>query len=762
MSPPFSTLPATATGSPTPFEVSIPKTQLDELETLIKLSKIAPPTYENTQADRRYGVTRDWLTAMREQWLTSYKWKSSEARVNNFPQWMIDIEDIRMHFVGLFSKRPDAIPILFVHGWPGSFLEFLPMLEKFQREYSPSTLPYHLIVPSLPGYMFSSGPPLDKNFTTDDNARILDQLMKAIGFQSGYVAQGGDIGSRIARTLAVEYESCKGLFRNQAPATGYTMIPTIAVNVCFMSRPEGFSDDSLTPSEKKGLARMQEFRMMGAGYMVEHGTRPSTIGHAISTSPMALLAWVGEKFLEWVDEPLPLDHILESITLYWLTETFPRSLYSYRQNFPPPPIAAANDRRNYIKKPFGFSAFPLELAPVPRSWVETTGNLVYWGEHQKGGHFAALEQPDELKADLVNFVEQVRSEITKTHPDYTDRDDMRCPTDKKLLSAAQPDALNHNTAGIYNSPKDDHLRHVQLLWSVLLRSSQFLSNILAPGDADEKERLETLAAAYDPEPYWSEYHSKLPATKQFELQAPPVKAEPSTQENEVVATAPGMLPRDKRGRNESIPDFLSRLPPSTTSSEIGPWIWVYGPDSDYAQDSDVASFVKEGTDHLHRYEDAAASHRAAHDKSSAKTTAPLTRKLNALRRELEADILAAARDNSVTTGKWMLFPAVRNVDSTWKTIAAAVVNGDLGGCAKVATGDGSGQSRLICVYTKDFGDKEDVKRVLKALVDEGLVDERGKPIYYKCDAYTHLDIKSKNDYGLKASRFSSRDEILAD
>lgn len=221
-----------------------------------------------------------------------------------------------------------------------------------------------------------------------------------------------------------------------------------------------------------------------------------------------------------------------------------------------------------------------------------------------------------------------------------------------------------------------------------------------------------------------------------------------------------MLPRDKRGRNESIPDFLARLPPSKTSSEIGPWIWVYGPGPSSMGGRDVPSFLKKGMDLLHGYEDTAASHRAAHEKSSAKTTAPLTRKLNVLRRELEANILAAARESGVTAGKWMLFPTAKSVDSIWETIATAVANGDMGDGAKVATDDGSGKARLICVYTHDFGDKEDVKRVLGTLVNEGLVDEREKPIYYKCDAFTHLDIMSGNEYGLKASMFSSRDLLL--
>ncbi|CEJ57229.1 hypothetical protein PMG11_05930 [Penicillium brasilianum] len=391
MSQPFSILPVTAKIIPKPFTVAIPKEKLTDMETLIRLSKLAPQTYENSQSDMRYGVTTDWLIDMKEQWLQSYNWKTTEDRINSFPQWTAEVEGLNIHYVGLFSQKPDAIPIVLIHGWPGSFLEFLPILDMFRQEYTPASLPYHLIVPSLPGYTFSSGPPLDRNFTTADIARVLDQLMKDLGFESGYIAQGGDIGSRVARGLAVDHESCKA----------------VHLNVCFMGRPQGISDDNLDASEREGIKRMEEFRMMGSGYALEHGTRPSTIGHVLATNPVALLAWIGEKWLEWVDEPLSSEHILESITLYWLTETFPRSIYTYRQNYPTPPIPASNDPRWYIHKPFGFSYFPRELAPLPRSWVETTGNLVFWGQHQKGGHFAALERPDALKADLTKFVEQV-------------------------------------------------------------------------------------------------------------------------------------------------------------------------------------------------------------------------------------------------------------------------------------------------------------------------------------------------------------------
>ncbi|KAJ5118743.1 hypothetical protein N7448_010451 [Penicillium atrosanguineum] len=279
------------------------------------------------------------------------------------------------------------------------------------------------------------------------------------------------------------------------------------------------------------------------------------------------------------------------------------------------------------------------------------------------------------------------------------------------------------------------------------------------GDDDEQARLEHLAATYDPEPFWSEIHPRLLSTTQHELQAPStqIKTEPMPQDN---APTPTLGAKDRRGPKESISSFLSRLPPSTTHvTEAGPWIWMWGPTPHATEGGNFPVFTRKGTELLEAYEEESSTLRAAHDKSGAKTTAALTRKLNPIRRTLEQSILDLAKETSVTSGKWMFFPSEKEVDATWKTVVTAMDEGKLGDAAKVATNDGSGQARLLCVYTRDFSDKEDVKRVLKTLVAMGLVDEESRPIYYKCDAYTYLDIKSKNDYGLKASLFSSRDVL---
>jgi hypothetical protein len=191
-----------------------------------------------------------------------------------------------------------------------------------------------------------------------------------------------------------------------------------------MPPPEGVANEDINQAEFQGLARAGAFGAQGDAYAREHGQRPATIGLLLSTSPLALLIWyvineliqslrasltvsnrIGEKFLDWVDEPLTTDQILDSVSLYWFTETFPRAIYPYRQFFGPSPEAISS--KHYVDKPLGYSWYPKEIAPIPQAWVKMTGNLVWYKQHDKGGHFAALERPKEMLEDVEAFVKAV-------------------------------------------------------------------------------------------------------------------------------------------------------------------------------------------------------------------------------------------------------------------------------------------------------------------------------------------------------------------
>lgn len=217
----FSTVPSSATLHPKPFQAHVSDDDLNAFTQLLKLSRIGPKTFENQVADpkdiRNWGISRDWLTQAKQHWETSYSWRSTEARINSYPNYTVPIDNdgykVDLHFVALFSKRKDAVPLTLLHGWPGSFLEFLGTLDVLRQKYTEDDLPFHVIVPSLPGYGYSSGPSLEKDFNTEGIAQVVDKLMIGLGFGGGYIAQGGDVGSFVARVLGAKFDACKAVHR---------------------------------------------------------------------------------------------------------------------------------------------------------------------------------------------------------------------------------------------------------------------------------------------------------------------------------------------------------------------------------------------------------------------------------------------------------------------------------------------------------------------------------------------------------------------
>ncbi|KNG46681.1 epoxide hydrolase [Stemphylium lycopersici] len=367
-----------------PFTLNVSEQDMSEWRQLLQLSKLAPETWEGRQEDHRFGVTHKWLSETKDYWLNKYDWRAAEKRINSFPNYKMQIENVDMHFVALFSEKKDAIPIIFMHGWPGSFIEFLPMVELIKKKYSAKDLPYHIVVPSLPGYTLSKVQSSDTNWTLHDSSRVMNQMMLNLGFDK-YLAQGGDVGSFTAQILNAQYDACLGIHLN--------MISTV-------SPPD--QNTVMVALEKEALGRASKWRMTGSAYAQEHGTRTSTIGHVISSNPLAILAWIGEKLLEWSDEKPSLDEILTNISLYWFTGCFATSLHPYRMLFGPTPVEFP-----LTKKPLGFSFFPYELMPGIKSILEKETNLVFYKRHERGGHFAALERPSDFLEDVEEFVGKV-------------------------------------------------------------------------------------------------------------------------------------------------------------------------------------------------------------------------------------------------------------------------------------------------------------------------------------------------------------------
>ncbi|KAB2579075.1 Alpha/beta hydrolase fold-1 [Lasiodiplodia theobromae] len=390
--PPF---PVSPNGALSQFKIDVSEDEVQKLKTLLKLLPIPRPNWENGHNDQTFGTPRDWLVESVNYWQNKYDWRKQEEILNSIPQFKVEVQDddgqqYSVHFAALFSENKDAIPIHLSHGWPGSFIEFLPILLKLKEKYAsaPEKLPYHVIVPSIIGFGFSSPPPLNKGFTIRDNCRIFHKAMVALGFgDRGYITQGGDLGGPIAETLAAVYEPVKAAH----------------VNIYYV-RSEGGAPGSL---EQEAFERQQAFMRTGMAYGLLHATRPSTAGLTIGNSPISLLAWIGEKMLEWSDPAhVPsLDTILTNVAIYWFTGTFPTSIWCYRPLLSGTAEATGEAITN--GKPKGFSWFPHEIAALSKDFIRTDKHLTHIYENDEGGHFAALEVPDLLWADIEDFVSKV-------------------------------------------------------------------------------------------------------------------------------------------------------------------------------------------------------------------------------------------------------------------------------------------------------------------------------------------------------------------
>lgn len=281
---PFDSIPSNASLNFEPFKAHVSDEELQDFKDSLKYSRIGPKTYENQISDVKdfnsLGITRDWLSSTVDTWRNKYDWRKTEDRINALPNFKTQIEhngdNFDIHFAALFSKKKDAVPLLVLHGWPGSFLEFTGTLEELAAKYKEDDLPFHIVTPSLVGYGYSSGPPLDKDWTVEDLAATMDKLMRGLGFSSGYISQGGDIGSFVSRVLGVTSDACKAVHLH------------LVIGVAPKSEEEL---KQMSQEDQKALGRQTDFSTSGNAYARHHGTRPSTIGLVLSSSPIALLAW---------------------------------------------------------------------------------------------------------------------------------------------------------------------------------------------------------------------------------------------------------------------------------------------------------------------------------------------------------------------------------------------------------------------------------------------------------------------------------------
>ena len=372
------------------FRIHASDEALDDLRRRLRATRW--PDAETT-ADWEQGVPLAYMQEVCAYWAEGYDWRAREDRLNRFPQFRTAIDGLGIHFLHARSPEPDALPLIITHGWPGSIVEF-------QKVIAPLTDPashggdradaFHVVCPSLPGYGFSERPRAAGTAVV----RIADlwaALMARLGYDR-YVAQGGDWGSMVTNQIALrDTDHCRAIHLN---------MPVVA--------PDPATMNELTPLEQSALEGMQHYRSKDSGYSKQQSTRPQTLGYGLADSPVGQAAWILEKFWAWTDcdghpeNVLERDELLDNVMLYWLPGTGASSARLYWESFGQPSL-------DPVATPTGCSIFPKEIFRCSKRWAEKKfQNLIHWNELERGGHFAAFEQPALYVDELRTCFRQVR------------------------------------------------------------------------------------------------------------------------------------------------------------------------------------------------------------------------------------------------------------------------------------------------------------------------------------------------------------------
>jgi pimeloyl-ACP methyl ester carboxylesterase len=386
-----------------PFTVDIDQGQIDGLRD--RIAGARSPSKELVP-DRSQGVQLATLKELARYWMTDYDWRKAEAKLNALPQFTTGIDGVEIHFIHVKSAHEDALPLIMTHGWPGSIIELLetvgPLTDPTAHGGSAEDA-FHLVLPSIPGYGFS-GEPAELGWGPERVALAWAELMNRLGY-TRYVAQGGDVGASI--TDAMGRQGPKGL---------------VGIHMNLLVTALAGPQPTDSEEETAAAAALATFRQSGFGYFLEQATRPQTIGYALLDSPLALAAWMLDHDTDsyykissaFVDKQptgnLTRDHILDNITLYWLTGTGASAARSYWESGRAQALAAESGKApGPVSIPVGFTQFPDEIFRAPRSWVEQGySDVAYFNKADKGGHFAAWEEPEIFSQEIRAAFSSVR------------------------------------------------------------------------------------------------------------------------------------------------------------------------------------------------------------------------------------------------------------------------------------------------------------------------------------------------------------------
>lgn len=364
----------------TPFTIHVPDAELADLRARLRATRWMDDVFEG---DWQCGAPVAFARALCDHWLDRFDWRALEARLNSEDHVTTDIDGVTIHAMRRRSDRPDAVPLMLLHGWPSSFLEFLDLYEPLTNP-PPGRPAFHVVTPSLPGYGFST---TRRGLTPEIVAGQMVTLMERLGYER-FIVQGGDWGSLVAIEIARHHpESLIGLH----------------LNLVSGGLPEDWQDYPLTAEEQGWVRDLASHTTYP--HMILQARSPASLAHAQNDSPVGLAAWVGEKIHDWIDadglaEPfVPYEKLVETVALYWFTGTAGSAALMYHD------FAKVPWFGGYIGVPTAGAIFPKEVAKLPRVFAEKLYNLVQWTRYPHGGHFPALEHPDWLVDDLQRFAE---------------------------------------------------------------------------------------------------------------------------------------------------------------------------------------------------------------------------------------------------------------------------------------------------------------------------------------------------------------------
>jgi pimeloyl-ACP methyl ester carboxylesterase len=374
------------------FRIETPQADLDDLRERLHRTRWPDPS---TVEGWTQGVPLDYAQDLCAYWADGYDWRRVEAELNAHPQFMTGLDgggddSVDVHYLHVRSPHEDALPLILTHGWPGSIVEFLGVIDELTKP-SDAADAFHLVIPSLPGYGFS-GKPTTAGWGVERIATAWAQLMDRLGYER-YGAAGGDWGSMITSALGTGMPEA---------------VVGIHLTMPLAEAPPESERGPLSKSEKQALRDVKKFQRFGTGYSAEQSTRPQTLGYGLTDSPAGQCAWIVEKFWDWTDSAGPpenvisRDRLLDNVTLYWLTASATSSARLYWESY-------GKARYDTVEVPTGAALFPREMNRMPRSWLERRfvdlRRLTY---PDSGGHFASMEQPETFVDELRAFFRTVR------------------------------------------------------------------------------------------------------------------------------------------------------------------------------------------------------------------------------------------------------------------------------------------------------------------------------------------------------------------